>query len=117
MNREEIKAKILEDIAAAKAQGFTLVSENWGDRHMKCACPLGCVNLVLGSYPEFQEEGGVMLALGVDDTWINSFIDGYDGNGEAKGSRVPDAWQIGAEIREELKPIPYDQFVDHMDQA
>lgn len=115
MNNKQIKEKILADIAEAQKEGYTLIMEDWGSYVSKCACPLGCVNVVAGNRPDSEEDGGVSRILDVDQTWINSFIDGYDDNGSAKGATNPIAWKMGAEIRSETNPITYGQFVDKMD--
>ena len=116
MNNQQIKTKILEDVSFSKGAGYTLIYGDWGDQNMRCACPLGCVNLAFGTRPEDEEMGGVMSVLGVDDKWVGSFIDGYDNNGEAKGALVPDAWKMGAEIRKEFHPIEMGDFINQMDQ-
>lgn len=115
MNNQQIKNKILADITAAKEKGYTIVSGHWGNAEMKCACPLGCVNLAVGNQPQHQELGGVLQALGVDLDWITDFIDGYDGNGSASGSKLPEIWNMGEEIRKEVKSIHIDDYVNAMD--
>lgn len=115
MNNQQRKEKILADIAAAKEKGYTLVQEEWGSNMQQCACALGCVNLANGVDPDEEEQGGAAAVLGVDQNWINSFIDGFDDNGNAKGAHVPEAWQLGADIRKETKPITYYEFVNQMD--
>jgi hypothetical protein len=115
MNNQEIKNKILEDIAAAQEQGYTLIMEDWGSSKMKCACALGCVNIGRGNRPDYDMRD-VGVALGVKDPWINSFTDGFDDNGVAAGAQFPEAWQMGEQIRQEKKPIPFHEFVDQMDE-
>lgn len=116
MNNQERKQKILQDIARAEKDGFTVIADDWGNQDMRCSCPLGCVNLSNGTRPEDQFDGGVRSLLDVDDNWIQSFIDGFDGNGQADGSRVPEAWMMGQEIRQETKAIDYTDFVNEMDE-
>ena len=111
MNNQQIKAKILEDIEAAQKQGFTLITGEWGDYDSRCSCPLGCVNLVNGTSPEATFDGGVRSILEVNDKWLQSFIDGYDGNGRAKSAEEPEAWQMGSEIKEQLHPMSYEEYI------
>ncbi len=115
MNNQQRKEKILADIAAAREQGYTLIQDDWGSNTQQCACPLGCVNVMNGGQPDDQEEGGSVATLGVDQKWVYSFIDGFDDNGNAEGASVPEAWQLGADIRKETKPISYSDFIDKMD--
>lgn len=110
-----IKKKILDSIKQMRAQGYTLISEDWGNTKEKCACAMSCVILsnnpkdgwLLGSSDSAQTAADV---LEVNWDWIDSFLDGYDGNGDSKGARVKEAWEIGAEVAKEAKPITLTDF-------
>ena len=115
MNNQQRKEKILADIAAAREKGYTLIQDGWGSERERCACALGCINVAGGLDPNEEEDGGVANILMVDQHWINSFIDGFDNNGSARGAIVPEAWQLGSDVRRETNPISYGEFVDQMD--
>jgi len=109
MNNQQLKAKILADIAAAKEKGYVVVIHDWGSNLHKCACALGCVAVSRGLSPE---EGDMAEILEVSQEWVSSFIDGFDNNGYAAGALDPEAWKIGEEVRQETQPIPYDDFMN-----
>lgn len=115
MNNQQRKEKILADITAAQQRGYTLIQDDWGSEPQKCACALGCINVINGTFPDDEEDGGAASVLEVDQKWLSSFADGFDDNGNADGASVPEAWQLGADIRKETKPIAYGDFVDRMD--
>lgn len=104
MNEQDIKAKILADVTAAKEQGYTIVSSSWGNIHNKCACPLGCVSLAAGGeYPQDVEL--VAETLNHTPGWLMSFTDGFDANGREQDATYPEAWNLGAALRQELNPV------------
>ena len=109
-----LKKKILDSIAYTRKElGFTLISEDWGQTGHKCTCAMGCV--LLKNKPEdtvrieANKERYVAAAeiLGVDEVWIDAFIEGFDSNGTSDSSPNPEAWTLGFEIAKETKPIPY----------
>lgn len=112
MNDSQIKEKILADIEAAKEKGYTLIADSWGDGKHKCACALGCVNVISGHDPDNEDGGGVEITLQVSADWITSFIDGYDSNGIMSAATVPAAWKMGQEIRQETQPLPLAEFME-----
>jgi hypothetical protein len=110
-NNDQLKQKILNSIAIAQQKGYTLVMGDWGSDSSKSACALGCV-AVANNIKIADMFGMVITNLlgGVSEDWILSFMDGFDDNGILFGSLDPEAWELGAEIREHLKPIGYKQF-------
>jgi hypothetical protein len=113
--KAKLKQKILDSIKHAREElKYTLVSDEWGHPEHKCACALGCViaqdnpdNLCLTTSDNFNM---VQELLEVDESWIDSFIEGFDGNGGSKDSKVPAAWDMGREIAVETKPIEYHKW-------
>lgn len=110
-NNDQLKQKILNSIAIAQQKGYTLVMGDWGRDSIKSACALGCV-AVANNIKIADMFGMVITNLlgGVSEDWILSFMDGFDDNGILFGSLDSEAWELGAEIREHLKPIGYKQF-------
>lgn len=111
MSNKDIKKKILDAVAHVRTKGFTLVCEDWGDPTHNCACPMAAV-IVMTSPDKFMNSPSenvttVSGILGVSEKWIDAFIEGFDGNGIADQSPVPEAWKIGAEVSKETKPIAY----------
>jgi hypothetical protein len=112
----DIKKKLLDSIQRAQADhSVTLVWNDWGSFDDKMLCPIGC--LLLEDNPEnmdFACDGeGVELAaaiLEVDSSWIISFIEGYDHIGLAKMANNVNAWTLGYELHDELKPAVYGQL-------
>lgn len=111
--KKDLKKKILDSIKYAREElGFTLVSEDWGHMEHKCACALGCV-LVQNDPKDAARLGSSTSAaaaaniLEVSEKWIDSFIEGFDGNGTSDQSAEPDAWEMGFAIAKETKPIVY----------
>jgi hypothetical protein len=114
MNKEQkaLKQKILEAIKHTREElEYTLVSDEWGSSTYKFACALGCVlakynpnNLDLGGNENFRM---VQELLGVDEKWVDSFIEGFDGNGTSDQAKVPGAWEMGFAIAKETKPIAF----------
>lgn len=109
---KDIKKKILDAVVhVRKNMGFTLISEDWGDASHKCACPMSCIILksdadgMVASPAENATKAAQLL--GVPEKWVDCFIEGFDGNGTADGSAVPEAWTIGNEVAKETKPIAY----------
>jgi hypothetical protein len=109
-----LKKKILDSIAYAREElDFTLISEDWGQAERKCTCAIGCV--LLKDKPEdvvrieANKERYVAAAeiLGVDEVLIDTFIEGFDGNGTSEQSANAEAWELGFEIAKEAKPIAY----------
>jgi hypothetical protein len=111
--KKDIKQKILDSITYAREKmGFTLISEDWGDASHKCACAMGCVLLKDNPKDTVRieaKENTVSAAeiLGVTEKWIDCFCEGFDGNGQADASQLPDAWTLGEEVAKETKPIAY----------
>jgi len=112
--KKDIKKKILNSIKYAREElGFTLVSEDWGNLEHKCACALGCV--LVQDDPKNADRLGsstlaaasVALILDVSDKWVDSFMEGFDGNGNADQTVEPEAWEMGSAIAKETKPIVY----------
>ena len=113
----ELKNKIIAGIKyAQEVLGITLITEDWGSKPTKCACPLGCVLLsnnidVLEDNDQNTAEAGDLLC--VSKVWIDSFIYGFDGeHGHAENQ---EAWQLGNEIRNELNPVSHTTYVNNLD--
>ena len=111
---KDVKKKILDSITYTREKlGFTLVSEDWGSSNHKCACALGCVLLKDNPKDTVRIEDNkdrydaITEILEVDEAWIDSFINGFDGNGTSKDSNDSVAWELGFAISEETKPIAY----------
>jgi hypothetical protein len=117
----EIKQKILDSIKWAQENlGFTLISEDWGDTTKMCTCAMGCV--LLKNNPQDMviiESKGENVAeaaeiLGVNEKWVSSFIDGFDGNGTANSSENPGAFALGEQVAKETNPISHGEFLDSL---
>lgn len=116
MTKEQkaLKQKILDSIKFAQEElKYTLVSDEWGAKEYKCACALGCVlaqnnpdNLALNGTDKLRITKAEEL-LSVSEEWIDSFIEGFDGNGVSDTAKVPGAWEMGFAIAKETKPIAY----------
>jgi hypothetical protein len=108
---KDVKKKILDAVAQARAKGYTLVCDDWGDPFHECACPMAAVILMddPDKYMASPCENVTTVAkiLGVDEKWVDCFIEGFDCNGTADQSQVPEAWKIGNEVSKETKPIAY----------
>jgi hypothetical protein len=105
---KDVKKKILDAIAYVRANGFTLVCEDWGEPKFKAACAISCV--VLKDDLNANVANNMQAAstiLGVTEKWLDAFIEGFDNNGTADQSQVPEAWKIGNEVSKETKPIAY----------
>lgn len=120
----DTKQKIMDSIEWVKKNtDFTLVSEDWGNSGSRCTCAMGCV--LLKDNPqdvviiEEERENSVKAAevLGVTEKWVNCFIEGFDGNGYAAGSELPEAWKMGAEVAEETKPMLYSAYIESLEEA
>jgi hypothetical protein len=115
-----IKEKIISSINYVREQlGFTLCSEDWGMAHLKCTCAMGCV--ILQKNPNDQtaienwqgNAAKVAEMLGVSELWVDQFIDGFDSNGSAKEAKIPLAWELGAEVAKETKPVKYSTLSEY----
>jgi hypothetical protein len=111
---KNLKKKILDSIKYAREElDFALISEEWGNAEHKCTCAMGCV--LLKDNPkdtvriEADKERCAAAAeiLGVDEKWVDCFIEGFDGNGTAEQSANPEAWEMGWAIAKETNPIVY----------
>lgn len=117
MTKEQkaIKQKILDSIKYVTEElKYTLVSDEWGLPAQKCACALGCVIAKdnednLGQTDVINYTKAKEL-LGVEEDWLDSFIEGFDGNGTSDQTKVPGAWEMGREIAKETKPIEYHKW-------
>jgi hypothetical protein len=118
----DIKQKIIDSIKWAQDNlNFTLVSDDWGTVNNKCTCAMGCV--LLKNDPkdlviiEYLRDTGRKAAeiLGVSEVWVESFTDGFDGNGRSDTASEPKAFLLGAEIAAETFPIPYVDFLESLD--
>ncbi len=104
MSGKNVKKKILDAITyVRKDMGYTLVCEDWGDPSHKCACAMSAV--ILKDDPNdpkrATDKNSVETAaniLGVSLRWIEEFIAGFDSNGTAKDSMLPEAWELGHEV-------------------
>ncbi len=116
MSDKSVKKKILDAITfVRKDMGYTLVCEDWGDPTHKCACAMSAVILKDDSsnLPRATDKNSIQTAadiLGVSIRWIEEFISGFDSNGSAKDSMLPEAWTIGQEVAKETKPIVYHEW-------
>lgn len=117
-----IKEKIMKSITfAQKELGFTLCKEDWGMAHLKCTCAMGCV--LLQQKPKEQtciedfqgNPAKVAEILGVSEMWVDEFIEGFDGNGSAKEAKIPQAWELGAEIAKETNPTFFSEYKEFGD--
>ena len=112
--KKDIKKKILDSIKYAKEHGYTLVSEEWGSTEHKCACALGCV--LMADSPENLDDTDAKRAvkaaelLGVTERWIDTFTEGFDGNGNSVDAAEHEAWDMGNAIAKEMKPIEYHKW-------
>lgn len=115
----DIKQVILDSIKwTRETLGWTLISEDWGTANNKCTCAMGCV--LLKHNPEDtviieeERENATVAAelLEVSELWVDSFIDGFDGNGTAAMCKVPEAWDLGWEIAKETKPLAHGKFLE-----
>lgn len=116
---EHIKNKIISSIEAAKAQGITLVCEDWGSKENKCACALGC--LLITNHCDLSEddpdknEFQAMELLGVPDSWINNFINGFDDERSTTLQNI-EAWQLGQELRLILNPVNHMDYISDLEE-
>src|SRR5579885_513327 len=115
-----IKNKIVEGITTAKEQlGITLITEDWGSKKTKCACALGCVLLANNhGLTDDAEQNATEAAelLGVSESWIDNFIRGFDGDSPDE-DEPEEAFEIGQELRQNLKPVNHTDYIENMDQT
>ena len=114
-----IKQKILDGIQFAKNQlGITLVTEEWGSKETKCACALGCVLLAndVGLTDDAEQNAqGAAEALGVDESWIDNFIRGFDGDSPDE-DEDEEAWELGQAIRQTANPVNHTDYINRLEQ-
>ena len=115
----EIKQLILDSIKwTVNTLGWTLISDDWGNANDKCTCAMGCVLLkdnpqdVVIIEEERENASKVAELLGVSELWVDSFINGFDGNRTFESSKLPEAWAMGAELAKETKPITHFNFLE-----
>lgn len=112
-----LKDKIVSYIKRAQEDfGITLVTEDWGSKPTKCACPLGCVLLVNNiDVTDDAEQNGYEAAdlLGVSENWIESFIYGFDADDVHPINQ--EAYQLGIDIRNEFNPTKHTNYVNNLD--
>ena len=112
-----IKNKIVEGIQAAKEQGITLVTEDWGSKKTKCACALGCVLLANNhGLSDDAEQNATEAAelLGVSESWIDNFIRGFD-NDSPDEDEPSEAYEIGQELLKSFKPTNHTDYVESLE--
>lgn len=116
---DNIKQTIIDSIKwTTENLGFTLIKEDWGTANRKCTCAMGCV--LLKNDPkdlviiEDEKDNTVKAAeiLGVDEDWINSFIEGFDTSGSVHEAKVPEAWELGAEVAKETNPPTMEEALE-----
>lgn len=113
-----IKQQILDSINnATNKLGWSLITEEWGNETLKCACALGCVLInenpsELDIFSSETEENVAETAkiLGVTELWVKSFIQGFDDGPVVEDFGCPDAYRMGKEIRDETISVPYYDF-------
>jgi len=115
----DLKDKIVSYIKRAQEDfGITLVTEGWGSKITKCACPLGCALLANDiDITDDPEQNGAEAAdlLGVSEKWIESFIYGFDeGLGHVENE---EAYQLGLVIRMELNPTSHTDYINNLDRT
>jgi hypothetical protein len=114
----ELKDKIVSAIKSAQEKGITLVKHNWGSKNTKCACPLGCV-LIANEHTIYNDEEdnaqAVAELLDVSEDWVTNFIYGFDGDPIDRYNPYMDAWNLGYELRHEIKPINHTDYVNSLD--
>ena len=107
------KLKIMNSIDLAKRAGYTLIKEDWGDLSAMCVCVMGCVIWAEGMNFTDHIPDNVIAAskiLNVSTEWIDSFIDGFDGNGTALNAQNSAAWIMGEEVCFQTEPISSSEF-------
>ncbi len=112
--KKDIKKRILDSIKYVREElGYTLVSEDWGSANHKCTCAMGCVLLkddpkdVVRIEADKERCAAAAELLGVEERWVDAFIEGFDNSGTAVDSSNEEAWKLGNEIAKETKPIVY----------
>lgn len=121
---DNIKQTIIDSIKwTTENLGFTLIKEDWGTANRKCTCAMGCVLLKndpkdLVIIEDEKKDNTVKAAeiLGVDEDWINSFIEGFDTSGSVHEAKVPEAWELGAEVSKETSPITHGDWLDQQEE-
>lgn len=115
----DIKQTIIDSINWTRENlGFTLIKEDWGSANRKCTCAMGCV--LLKNDPkdlvriEDERDNAIMAAeiLGVEEDWINSFIEGFDTSGDVHSTKVPEAWELGAEVARDTNPPTLEEVLE-----
>jgi hypothetical protein len=119
----DIKQTILDSIKwTTETLGFTLVSEDWGNATHQCTCAMGCVLLkndpkdVVLIEEERENSKKAAELLGVTEEWIDSFIDGFDGNGTAEMCKIPESWTMGYAVSKETAPVVYTDYLESLEE-
>lgn len=107
-NISKIKSQILKAVNSAQEKGWTIkpkVLVTWEPYGKEC-CPLGAVALFHNAPvdPEKMDLSIPALFLNVNKRWAFEFSSGFDGFYiESSLIRYPEARELGAELRKELK--------------
>lgn len=116
---DKIKQKVLDSIQSSLEQGYTIVKGNWGDTDMHCTCAMGCV-LIQNEVDDLRDDTSnfeaIQKLLNVSETWLSSFLDGFDGLGERVWANESEAWDLGKEVSEKYSPVEFDKFIDSLEE-
>lgn len=113
----ELRDKIISNIKSAQEKGITLVTDSWGSKNTKCACPLGCVliaNEQIISNDEEDNAETVAELLDVSEEWVDSFISGFDATPSNADTDNDEAWQLGFIIRSETNLTNHTDYVNSL---
>lgn len=114
------KQKIIDGIKAANDKGYHLICGDWGNPKQSCACALGCLiapeNKNIDVKKPIPDPAlKIMEVLGVSESWVSSFIEGFDGYGVNTFAKEPGAYDLGKELRGIYKPVDYEAYCQSYD--
>lgn len=97
-----IESRIREAVKAARADGYTIIAEDWVDHDERKCCALGAIirRKVNGRNDDVCQDASAST-LGVTKHWVKDFIRGFDG--EACPAWGDDgAFEMGKRMRAEF---------------
>lgn len=102
---EGFKQAILAAVEKAKAEGFKIICNGFGDRESKACCPIVALGWVYNREMAEDDDLFDLPELGTNNNQAWSFIWGFDGVGPDNATnREPEFFQLGKELRKDFFP-------------